>query len=45
MNTISACLFANSQVQDSTLLRGSFEAAQNIELDTFASCPIRQNWL
>jgi len=45
MNTISACLFTNSQVQDSALLRGSFGTTLNNETDTFASCSISQNWL
>jgi len=45
MNTISACLFTNSQVQDSALLRGSFGTALNNEIDTLVLCPISQNWL
>jgi len=45
MNIISACLFANSQVQDSALLRSSFGTTLNNELDTLVLCPISQNWL
>jgi len=45
MNTISACLFTNSQVQDSALSRGSFGTTLNNKIDTLALCPISQNWL